>query len=197
MTTPKGLLLVLMEPPAGLEEEFNDWYDTEHLPQRRSLPGFQSGSRWACVGGWPRWAALYDLVSVAVLDTPDYQAVSGPNATPWSRRILPRTVGRSRIVAGQVLPGDASARPVQEVSQLVLARYRQMVDAAACAQAAASLPGLMQMRMFCTVGPGPAEGWAVAEFDRPQSPGAVRGALGMVAGTGAATLNLYVPYHRG
>ena len=34
MTHPKPLLLVLMEPPAGMEAEFNDWYDTEHLPER-------------------------------------------------------------------------------------------------------------------------------------------------------------------
>jgi hypothetical protein len=41
MTAGKGLLLVMMEPPACLEEEFNDWYDTEHLPQRRSLTWFR------------------------------------------------------------------------------------------------------------------------------------------------------------
>ncbi len=49
MPDPKGLLLVTMEPPASLEDEFNDWYDTEHAPQRRALPGFESASRWACL----------------------------------------------------------------------------------------------------------------------------------------------------
>ena len=60
MFRSKGLLLVTMEPPASLEDEFNDWYDTEHFPQRRGLPGFESASRWVCIEGWPRWAALYD-----------------------------------------------------------------------------------------------------------------------------------------
>lgn len=202
-----------MEPPAGLEEEFNDWYDTEHLPQRRGLPGFESGSRWACVAGWPRWAALYDLATPDALDTPEYRAVSGPNSTPWSRRVLPRTVGRSRVVAEQVLPCGAPARPVAEVGQLALARYRQEVDPVACAQAAAGLTGLLQLRVFHarggspreasgeapgkTSGEAPREAWAAAEFDRPQPPDAVRAALGVVGDVPAAAINLYVPYHRG
>ena len=28
--TRKGMLLVLMQPPAHLEEEYNDWYDNVH-----------------------------------------------------------------------------------------------------------------------------------------------------------------------
>ena len=63
----KGLLLVTMEPPAGLEEEFNDWYDHEHLPQRMRMPGFETGARFVCLEGWPRWLALYDLASLAAL----------------------------------------------------------------------------------------------------------------------------------
>ena len=34
---PKGLLVAMMEPPAGFEEEFQDWYDTEHGPERMAL----------------------------------------------------------------------------------------------------------------------------------------------------------------
>ena len=29
----KGFLLVLMQPPPTLEEEFNAWYDDEHIPR--------------------------------------------------------------------------------------------------------------------------------------------------------------------
>ena len=97
MTKPEAILLVIMEPPASLEEEFNDWYDTEHFPQRRALPGFLAGARWVCLEGWPRWAALYDLASLDALSTLEYKAVSAGNSTPWSRRILPRTSGRERL----------------------------------------------------------------------------------------------------
>ncbi len=32
-----GLLLTMTEPPPQMEEEFNAWYDTEHLPERLSI----------------------------------------------------------------------------------------------------------------------------------------------------------------
>lgn len=92
-----ALLLAMMEPPASLEEEFNDWYDTEHFPQRLALPGFHSGRRWVCIHGWPRYLATYQLDAISALEHPDYLAVSGEQGTPWSRRILPRTLGRQRL----------------------------------------------------------------------------------------------------
>ncbi len=197
MNDPKGLLLVLMEPPALLEEEFNDWYDTEHFPQRRALPGFESASRWVCLSGWPRWAAVYDMTGVAALETPEYLAVSGANSTSWSRRVLPRTVGRTRLVLQQVAPGPAVGLPLDQVSALVLARYPGTVDPAACLDAAGTVPGCRQTRVFCTVTQGPAQSFVVAEFDRPVGPDAVRDALGEVAGIGASLLNTYAPYWRG
>ena len=41
-----GLLLVTMEPPASLEEEFADWYDTEHVPERAVHCGVERGGGW-------------------------------------------------------------------------------------------------------------------------------------------------------
>ena len=82
MTTNRGLLLVMMEPPASLEEEFNDWYDTEHFPQRSAVPGFESASRWVCLDGWPRWLAIYDLATLDVLLCDAYREMSGAKSTP-------------------------------------------------------------------------------------------------------------------
>ncbi len=139
-----ALLMVTMEPPAGMEAEFNDWYDTEHLPQRCALPGFLSGSRWVCLDGWPRWLALYDLASVSALRTPEYEAVSGPHSTPWSRRILPATVGRRRVVATQIHPGAELAPPPRDVARLGLAHYPHLPQAASmlwCALRKRQAPG--------------------------------------------------------
>ncbi len=197
MSERKGLLLVLMEPPASLEEEFNDWYDTEHFPQRRALPGIESATRWVCLSGWPRWAALYDMTGVEALQTPEYAAVSGPNSTPWSRRILPRTIGRARLVLEQVAPGDALGLPPPEVSALVLARYPGEIDPAACLGAAKSMAGCRQVRVFRNAGAGPAQSFVLAECSRPASPDKVLEALGGVAGAGATLLNIYAPYQRG
>ncbi|WP_248805450.1 DUF4286 family protein [Pseudomonas sp. MWU13-2100] len=112
-----ALLLVLMQPPSSQEEEFNDWYDTEHFPQRLALPGFLDGRRWVCSEGWPRYLALYELENEEVLNTAQYLSVSGARSTPWSRRILPRTVGRQRIVLRTCAE---SRRPGQAASLLLM-----------------------------------------------------------------------------
>jgi len=56
----RGLLLTLTEPPPGMEEEFNAWYDEEHLPERLAIPGFRSARRW--VAG-RTYLATYELDS--------------------------------------------------------------------------------------------------------------------------------------
>ncbi len=89
--TPKGLLLVLSDPPPELEGEFNDWYDTEHIPERAAVPGFETALRYAAVSGGPAYAALYDLASVYVLETAAYRAVSGEHFSPWTRRVTSRS----------------------------------------------------------------------------------------------------------
>ncbi|KAI9070279.1 hypothetical protein FKP32DRAFT_1586293 [Trametes sanguinea] len=69
-----GLLLVFSEPGAAVTtDEFNDWYDNEHVPLRIPIPGFQSWSRWTAVDGKrPTYAAIYDLSSPAVVSQPPY-----------------------------------------------------------------------------------------------------------------------------
>lgn len=125
-TSPHGLLLAMMEPPASLEEEFADWYDTEHVPERLRIPGFLSGLRFVCVQGWPRFVAVYDLSSAQVLDDEGYRAVSGVNFSPWSKRILARVRGQWRAAGTQVHPGHAvTGRCVS----MTLMRFRGVSDA--------------------------------------------------------------------
>jgi len=116
----KGFLLVLMQQPGELEEEFNDWYDTDHIPERLGVPGFETGRRFVCLDGWPRYLALYDLSDLAVLDTPAYQRVAGDNQTAWTRRIL-RRVRVTRVVGTQHFPGDCIT---SDAPRLLLLRFR-------------------------------------------------------------------------
>lgn len=202
-----ALLLVMMEPPSALEDEFNDWYDTEHFPQRRALPGFETASRWVCLAGFPRWLALYDLTTVDALATEDYLAVSGANSTPWSRRVLPRTIGRERIVCRRAEPGTDPTRPATETARLVAARYSGTSadrDRAALRGRVEGLPGLIQLRVFETVGPAPdrrAAGggtttWVLAAFDRPAAPDRLTEAFATLGEAGARLVNVYAPYLR-
>lgn len=103
----KALLAVMMQPPAHLEEEFNDWYDTEHMADRAASPGFESSGRYDSVTGGPQaYLTLYDLNNIGTLDTPEYKLVSGNNFTPWTKRLM-RRIPRYRVLAEQIYPGDA------------------------------------------------------------------------------------------
>lgn len=86
-------------------EEFNAWYDTEHLPELLALPGFLDAGRYLATRGGPKYLAVYELESV--------EAVRGPafvnrRPSPWSRRISPTVIGRNvtRVLGHQIHPGD-------------------------------------------------------------------------------------------
>ena len=106
----KGLLIAAMDFSDVAEDEFNDWYDLEHIPERQRVPGFLSLQRWIGAEDAKQSVATYDLDSLAVLQSPAYRAIGGENLSPWSkrvtakcRRLLPRFEGE------QILPGDATA----------------------------------------------------------------------------------------
>ncbi|MFN8033340.1 MAG: DUF4286 family protein [Mycobacterium sp.] len=39
--------VVFSNPVAGQEDEFNDWYDTVHIPELLTVPGMLSATRYA------------------------------------------------------------------------------------------------------------------------------------------------------
>lgn len=106
-----GLLVTMTEPPPEMEEEFNAWYDTEHLPERLAIPGFRSARRWVArdlTPGEGKYLATYDLESRGVLDTPEYLAHVGDHLSPWSKRCLGKAVMFRRWACESISPGNRS-----------------------------------------------------------------------------------------
>jgi hypothetical protein len=91
-----GLLAVWTDIPPALEAEFNAWYDREHLAERLGIPGFRSARRYAAVAATPKYFALYETASVAILASAEYRAYLGEKMTAASRRIMPRFVNNHR-----------------------------------------------------------------------------------------------------
>jgi hypothetical protein len=102
----KGFLLVTMQPAPAFEEEFNAWYDTEHLPERLAVPGFETALRFVCISGHPRYLAMYDLAGPQVLDSPEYLKIAFANSSPWTLRVL-RRVRVYRSFGRQIYPDNA------------------------------------------------------------------------------------------
>jgi hypothetical protein len=101
----KGFLLVFMHPPPAFEEEFNAWYDTEHIPERLAVPGILTALRFMHAGGGtPRYLAMYDLEHASVMDSPAYLRVAHDNSSPWTRRVTARARVQ-RFAGEQAYPG--------------------------------------------------------------------------------------------
>jgi hypothetical protein len=105
----KGTLIAAMHMAQVAEDEFHDWYDTEHLPERQRVPGFLACARWIGADDPKVSVATYDLEAVAVLRSPAYLAIGGENLSPWSKRITGRVARLMRFEGDQILPADELA----------------------------------------------------------------------------------------
>jgi len=103
---PKGTLIAAMNIGRAAEDEFQDWYDTEHLPERQRVPGFLACERWIGADDRRISLATYDLQSVKVLQSPGYLAIGGENLSPWSKRVTSQVDRLMRFEGDQILPGD-------------------------------------------------------------------------------------------
>ncbi|TFK84960.1 hypothetical protein K466DRAFT_601590 [Polyporus arcularius HHB13444] len=108
---PEGILLVFSEPGSVVtEEEYNDWYDNEHVPLRIPIPAFQSWSRWVALDGQkPAYFALYDVTDIDAVNQPPYSLLPGTRSDR-EKDILSRIGLIDRRVYEKV---DVSVRPRQ------------------------------------------------------------------------------------
>ncbi len=141
-----------------MEEEFNAWYDAEHMQERLAITGFRSARRWIADTrpGEGKYLATYELDSPGVLYTPEYLARLEA-ATPWTRRCLGKSVVFRRWACEQTHPGEADPHPAAEALLLVIgdAPLKQ-----------SSLPAALQSRAFAASAGEPK---FISIFDLPQA----------------------------
>jgi hypothetical protein len=105
----KGLLLVAFDYTKAHEDEFHDWYDTEHIPERERIPGFGTCERWISVANPKHAVASYELDTLAVLQSDAYKAIAYDNLSVWSKRVGQMAQRLIRFDGSQTNPGDAVA----------------------------------------------------------------------------------------
>jgi hypothetical protein len=79
-----GLIISAMDVDACAEEEFNDWYNTEHMPVLSNLPGMLTARRFRAHHGRPSYIALYHVSDLSIYAKSSWTAV---NETPWTKRM--------------------------------------------------------------------------------------------------------------
>jgi hypothetical protein len=70
-----GILAIWNDREEAIAQLYEQWYVTEHVPERLGVPGFLEARRYeACDGGSPRFFTYYELASVDVLSSDAYLA---------------------------------------------------------------------------------------------------------------------------
>lgn len=105
----RGLLLASFDFSTVQADEFHDWYDLEHIPERKRVPGFGLCERWISVDNPKVAVATYDLDSIEILRSAAYKAIAYDNLSVWSKRVTSKANRLLRFEGVQTLPGNAAA----------------------------------------------------------------------------------------
>lgn len=109
----KGVLAIWNDCVQSEENNYENWYQNEHLPERLGVPGFIRGRRYQSLVSSPRFFTWYEVASPSTLTSESYMArLSDP--TPWTQEIMAnvflnasRTVCDRHIISGQVFGSTA------------------------------------------------------------------------------------------
>ena len=105
----KGLLFASFDFSTAHADEFHDWYDLEHIPERLRVPGFINAERWISDENPNVAVATYDLDSPGVLRSAPYMAIGYENSSVWTKRVTAMAKRIMRFAGEQLVPGDVAA----------------------------------------------------------------------------------------
>ncbi len=91
-----GVVCIWHDLLPEVRDDFHQWHNREHMPERVGIPGFRRGRRYVAVAGTPEYFNLYEADSPEVLGGQDYlNRLNSPSE--WTRRVVPsfRNVSRS------------------------------------------------------------------------------------------------------
>jgi hypothetical protein len=79
------------------KDEFYEWHNREHMPERAGIPGFRRGRRYIALDAGPEYFNLYEADAVEVLGAQDYLLrLNSP--TPWTKQVVPSFRGVARSI---------------------------------------------------------------------------------------------------
>lgn len=101
----RGILFSQMEPPAGWEAEFRDWYERDHIPARMAIAGFAGATRYEAIDGEPWHLAVYSLDDLdGTLASAPYQRLKA-DPSELTKRMLANVRGFTRYTGREI--GDS------------------------------------------------------------------------------------------
>jgi len=88
-----GLMMFAMNVLPDVEQEFNAWFDDEHIPHLAAVPGVLAARRFKMAAGTHRYLVLYHLTSPEVQATQQWKQ---GGASPWTDRMKPHFLAPER-----------------------------------------------------------------------------------------------------
>ena len=183
MVKKKGsaLLMVFTNIDSEHDFEFNKWYVEEHLPERLSAPGFLDAALYQATKGSPRYLAIYELESLATMQTPEYLHMS-QTPTDWTKRIGPSGAGRGvvRNICEQISPKESDPdimgrgmAPAIQVGRMIVpeeieSKYNDYYDSERTPRNM-TVPGCLAVRRYHVVEGSP-KYTTVYEFEHEKVP---------------------------
>ena len=99
------VLVVMMDVEPEHEEEFNRWYDDEHLPERLEIPGYVSARRFKLAEGEGvlKYLCIWELEDGSPLESEEYKA-QRRRPSELRDRALSYVTQRARGLYKQITP---------------------------------------------------------------------------------------------
>lgn len=186
-------MIAMLQPPAGRDADFNDWYDTEHAPARWSVPGFLTARRWHEVPGWTgtgtlgeaaaaetsrqprRYLAYYDLDDPAVLDGTDYLGLRDVASDDEWTMLAALTSNDRRVYTPLELPAVSNATDLDVCGPYLMTTWWEVSDGpdrealhewyvGEHLPMLMRVPGWRRIRLFQRAEPGPGRFFAMHDI---------------------------------
>ena len=151
MSKQQGILAIFNDCRAGREDEFETWFQGEHLLERLAVPGFLFGRRHQAISGSAGYFNFYLVESPAVLTSKPYlERLDNP--TPMTKRVMSEIfINMNRTVCHRTL-----RRGGFRGAYAVTVRFNEQPDAAALTSLAEMLvqdPGVAACEIWSAVDP--------------------------------------------
>ena len=143
--TTQGTLFVWTDIDPAHEDDFNLWYDREHMEERVRIPGMPWARRYLARGAGRKYLAIYHTDSLDTFRSDAYRAAF-TQQTDWSNQNFARMTNTQRrvmLVAAEAGFGAGGA--------LAMAELVEDADPAALTQALAALtdrPDVLRIQLM-------------------------------------------------
>lgn len=146
-----GMIAVWLHVAESREEEFNAWYETEHVAEVCAIDGVVSGRRYFSASRLPKYLVFYETRDEQVEPGPGFQRLLS-HQTPWSCR-MQEFYGENRVRRNYRRLFAQGAFPATHEGSLftLTAEASGNIDAARVTAGAAdalNVPGCVAVRCF-------------------------------------------------